>query len=526
MTNPHTPPEKNSVFHPFLFALAPLFFLFAHNLSELSLLDWASIPRLLLPSIVLVLCTAGFFTASRIFLKESQKAGFLTTIIVALVFGYGHFYTLLVEQAGIQILFSIRNFSFGYNKLYILIVGLIIPLSVYFLKVSSKRFDALTRFLNIVALVLLVLSLGRIAVYEAQRMRRQYAQNSAVSSSQDPERFERKPMENRPDIYYIILDAYGHQQTLRAEFGYDNSDFYDALRRKGFYVATESRSNYPYTVLSLASSLNFDYLHNLTNIAGTDSTDETVAIDLIENNNILHFLQARGYTYIHFNTEYAPTARNRNADREIDCERGMIQDRFLKMFLRTTIFDPFVRRLSGSKQERIHCQFSALAALPEMEEPTFAFAHIIAPHEPYVFGAGGAAVDEAKQNFFQGVKRFEPEGRELYLQQLLYINTQIQDVIDTILKNSTQEPIIILQADHGPRLPPWDGPQQVWYRILNAYYVPGGVLSQLYSSISPVNSFRVLLNEYFQTSYPLLPDKSYYSDYYQTPYKFVEVMQH
>ena len=46
--------------------------------------------------------------------------------------------------------------------------------------------------------------------------------------------------------------------------------------------------------------------------------------------------------------------------------------------------------------------------------------------------------------------------------------------------------------------------------ILNAYYVDNEVENQLYPSISPVNSFRLISNHYFGTNFPLLEDISYY----------------
>jgi hypothetical protein len=46
---------------------------------------------------------------------------------------------------------------------------------------------------------------------------------------------------------------------------------------------------------------------------------------------------------------------------------------------------------------------------------------------------------------------------------------------------------------------------------LNAYYLPGEKKDLLYDGISPVNSFRVIFNEYFNENYELLPDISYFS---------------
>ena len=36
--------------------------------------------------------------------------------------------------------------------------------------------------------------------------------------------------------------------------------------------------------------------------------------------------------------------------------------------------------------------------------------------------------------------------------------------------------------------------------------------AKLYPAISPVNSFRLIFNEYFGANYPLLPDQTYISD--------------
>jgi hypothetical protein len=47
--------------------------------------------------------------------------------------------------------------------------------------------------------------------------------------------------------------------------------------------------------------------------------------------------------------------------------------------------------------------------------------------------------------------------------------------------------------------------------ILNAYYLPYGGSELLYDSISPVNTFRLIFNYYFDGDYELLEDKAYYS---------------
>jgi hypothetical protein len=46
---------------------------------------------------------------------------------------------------------------------------------------------------------------------------------------------------------------------------------------------------------------------------------------------------------------------------------------------------------------------------------------------------------------------------------------------------------------------------------LNAIRLPGAAPELLYPAMSPVNTFRVILNQYFGTSLGLLPDRSYFS---------------
>jgi len=74
--------------------------------------------------------------------------------------------------------------------------------------------------------------------------------------------------------------------------------------------------------------------------------------------------------------------------------------------------------------------------------------------------------------------------------------------------------MIILQSDHGPRTElVWRDPKEPFITdrsaILNAYYFPEDCRDQLYDSISPVNSFRVVFNCAFNESLPMLEDQTF-----------------
>ena len=62
------------------------------------------------------------------------------------------------------------------------------------------------------------------------------------------------------------------------------------------------------------------------------------------------------------------------------------------------------------------------------------------------------------------------------------------------------------------------------HAILNAYYFPGQKYELLYPSVSPVNSFRIVLNTFFGGTYELLPDRNYFIPHAR-PYDFVDVTE-
>jgi hypothetical protein len=140
-----------------------------------------------------------------------------------------------------------------------------------------------------------------------------------------------------------------------------------------------------------------------------------------------------------------------------------------------------------------------------MQGPKYVHVHLILPHPPFVFGPDGEFTNPAD---FWNEKKVYPGNkfRIGYINQLQFVNTKLLEMIDTILAESETPPIIILQGDHGPWLQP--DPQRFF--ILNAYYLPDNK-TELYPTISPVNSFRVVFNDYFGANYDMLKDTTYFS---------------
>jgi hypothetical protein len=89
-----------------------------------------------------------------------------------------------------------------------------------------------------------------------------------------------------------------------------------------------------------------------------------------------------------------------------------------------------------------------------------------------------------------------------YIPSLEYTSKEMLVIIQTLLNSSKVKPVIILQADHG--MATTNG--VIHNEILNAFYFPDGNYSRLYPTITPVNTFRVVLDQFFQRNYPLLGD--------------------
>jgi len=346
-----------------------------------------------------------------------------------------------------------------------------------------------------------------------------------------------KPIESPtslPDIYYIILDAYARGDILRDHYDYDNEEFLQHLRKKGFYVAEKSHSNYESTFFSLASSLNFTFLGDGHGQASDSSLGARALGKMIRNSLATEYLKKMGYVLVSF-ASGLNASEIRGADLYLTSGLGLseFEHIFLNMtplpWLRTWIDRLNLRgfRLSynqyAAHRKQILYPFEQLPSIAEMDVPTFTFTHIMAPRHPYLFGPNGEERTPTNVLFSfvkGGSEKFPLEIlKERYKDQLTFINKKTAEVIDQILEKSSRPPIIILQSDHGPSASNslswrWDQMTDEVLRekmsILNAYYLPDqDGAPPVYENITPVNTFRMILNHYFGSHFRLLEDRSF-----------------
>ena len=450
---------KSLILHPFLFAIYPILFLFSHNIEQVRF------QATLMPLVIVLCFVSTLFLLDKFITKSSLKTGIIISIFLVLFFFFGHIFELING-------WKIGSFEFGRYR-YLLPAGILFFIGSSFLIIKTrKKLHDFSTLLNLVSATLVMIVLINIGFYELVNKNQKQSKNTIVESEKDS-----LPLLNEPnpyrDIYYIILDEHASSRTLKNIYNYSNQTFIDDLSKKGFYIASNSQSNYPMTFLSLTSSLNMKYLNFLTEKAGINSKDRSIPYRLVKNSKTMNLLKSKGYKFIHFNSGWGPTEHNEYADINVPC--GRKGSAFTKMLIETTMLCPFKKALTYDDRKAVLLAFSELAELHKVEGPKFIFAHIISPHYPYVFGANGEEVPKTKLRPW--------EQKENYLNQLIFINKKVLELVDNILSHSKETPIIIIQSDHGtsslfgePNNNNWKNPNEEMLKerhgILNAYYLP------------------------------------------------------
>ena len=271
-------------FYTLIFPAVTVLILAANNLGQI---HFSVVWRLLLVSLALALV---IFLLCWFILRNPARAGILAFLISFFALTYGHFFDVMKGRV-------IGSWVIGTQVYMLILWGLFFILAVYFLVFRLKNFESLTQILNIVILALLIFQIGRITTHEIKV--------NIANAQTEPDEFDiplLHPDNNAdlPDVYFILLDKYGRSDALKAYFNYDNSEFIQGLEDLGFWVADCSRSNYSFTVMSLASQLNLDYVEHLTDTPNLKTTSA-----LIKNNLVHKAFTDIGYITIAFDTGYS-----------------------------------------------------------------------------------------------------------------------------------------------------------------------------------------------------------------------------
>jgi hypothetical protein len=468
-----------------------------------------SLEELFLPLLISISFALVMWLSLKLIIKNGNKSGIITSLFLILFFAYGH---IFIYVKGIEIL----GFNTSTHIHFVIPFVIIFSIGVYFILRIKRKLDNATKISNAISITLVVMVTINITIFGVESFMMNENSESIIYSSNE------NKIDQYPDVYYIILDGYANSNTLTNEYDFDNQDFISYLENKNFIIPSQTHGNYPLTFLALSSSLNMKYLNEQKDQFDTRDKAQSTGHKLINDNEVMKNFKAKGYKIISFDSGSWLTNSIKIADWNL-CGTNNLDSEFVGMIVRTTMLNPIhVRLLENDIREGILCIFDELPLLKERtDKPIFVFAHILIPHPPYIFGANGQSVETESLSLTEGW-----DDREGYTNQIHFANKKIKDLLNEMLSDD-YSPVIIIQSDHGPRgSVDWENPDNVMikrlYGILNAYHLPDDGNKEIYETISPINSFRIVSNYYLDQNYELLDDKAYFSNVNQ-PDRFDDV---
>jgi hypothetical protein len=487
-----------------LLMLFPVFFLLHGSNAYFGLIPLRILASMLIEYIVVV---SVIFGVSLLLLRDHIKAFVFAGCLLVFYFFFGAVHD-----------FAKNNFPASLSSWKVMLSAWFLLLIVLFFLIRSAKIKA-AKPGSYLAFLLVILTLWEMVSMALLFFSNASHRNQLSVSEKLPEKTS-VPLDQRPDIYFIVFDEHSSTSVLQEQFGYDNSSLDSALHQNGFFVSSASRSNYNFTPFSLASTFSMNYLKMQRGDSVLNMPLMLKAIHSTENNPLTAWLVQQDYEIIN----YGFFGLNGVASRGISFFgdqyfRDVINNQtFPARFDRDILWNFSTRNpLTGSRRisnkflsnkkshiERHRKYYSGLAGelSKSSAKPRFVYVHFMLPHQPFYQDSLGREVDNAAL-----VADAIPV-KNGYLGQVAYVNKLIRQLLPAITKKGGRERVVIIEGDHGFRLFDPAIIREKVFPNLNAIYFSGNRYNQLYDSISPVNSFRVVMNRYFGQQLPLLRDSS------------------
>ena len=451
---------KHLIIFPFLLAFFPSWILILKNYDELIFQD-------ILISLAIVSVSIIIWIVIRKIIKNGNKAALITGVGVVFFFYFGY-----VQDALKGILVS----NIPVNKTSILVpisIIIFIILTVYFIK-SKNNFESIIKIANVVSITLILVVCVQFIIPGASA--------------------------EKPNVYHIILDEYTDNEILTKKFGYNNEKFLEFLNNNGFYMHDKLFSTFGSTVKELNVILNMEYPKKL----GWMYED----YESLNNNKVMSIFSNQDYSVIETNS----MMRWKNfsdVDTKLCYDTNFINSEFLDQVLGKSIIRYFLEKYQqDTRRDTIRCTFNVLNEITlKTDGPKYVFSHVYVPHPPFLFGPNGENVIPDRREI-SGLQSWEnPQG---YVNQLIYATNEITVVIKNIVKNDPNA-IVIVQGDTGT-LTGADISKKTMKEIYQAHSILYAVrIPDVEDSdyMIPVNTYRIIFNNYFNMNYDYLEYHSY-----------------
>jgi hypothetical protein len=454
----------------FLFSAWPLLNFIDKNRLQL---DGSGVQLVLLTLFLTALVACFLFYLAHRLTGRKRPAACAVAVIAALLLFYN--YHLVFD--GLVRLFAVLGINRGENFAYAFL-ALGIPVAAVVFANQKSLLDILLVFgLVVTAIPALGSSyffLSRALIIAPQ----QEASDRPVVDS--------LPLQDTPDIYHIILDAYAREDMLERSVDWDNSGFLEEMRRRGFFIADRAYANYPTTFVSIASV--FEMKYPITEATEPFTSRSSFYRAIRGDNPAVNYLKHQGYRFALLGSGSWDGSKCSGYEDLCLSSNNAVQNAILYL-------TP-LRRFSGNQRTAVGDLLSQLDTLQDSDTPTYTFAHLLIPHPPRSFSTSCGRI---RNNAGLPVTDFWGD-LQGYKNDVRCLNTELTGLIDEILRRDPRA-VILMHGDHGTAFSvDWTPPIDKWPRqqlderlaIFLGVRLPSRCSQYLYKELSPVNIYPLL----------------------------------
>jgi len=530
--------KKNSkIFHPFLIAFFPIIAVYSVNIGLIQL------EQFILPTILIIGSAFLFFLCLKYVLKNGKKAALIISLAFIIFFSFGHTYNIL-NQA------NASDIDLGSNKILLPIFTILFGIGTFLIIKTKRTLDNATSIVNTISIVFIAVIAVMVGIEMfgcdecliQQDTSWEFDFNSTEKIDFSPHfeehSFAISEYDTLPNVYYIILDGYPRNDVLKEHMNFDNNEFTNILKQRGFHVAENSYANYSFSSQSISSTMNMDYVNFLADQFGEDSREYNPLlgkdVGLYADNQVIKNFKLMGYKVVKIGSAATYIHKMPLADLS-PCYKTihLMDNRLFDAVGRTSMIGYFIERWSEEQQRQIVlCGFEELPKINDyFEERIFVWSHLTLPHFPLIFGPNGEPITPGTSLLTMNHPEYTDDSwdvKQQFVQQIQFTNKKSIEFIDKILENEKLS-IIIIQSDHGSAFginlqDPTD--DDVFQRLsnFNAIYFPDEKHREMLTyDRTNVNTFRIVFNTYFGSDYEMLEDRTYWGLSIKKPFWFKDV---
>lgn len=317
-------------------------------------------------------------------------------------------------------------------------------------------------------------------------------------SQSEPKLLNYNTTKPKPNIYFLMLDGYANNKSLAKYWGYDNRPFTDSLQKLGFKYIEDSKSDYFFTVQTVASLLNFEKNSNNVKI------DHIELIKKIRLNKLTQQFSNMGY-----NIENLSIFNMYGTSNKYNFWFGDIQKNIVTFLSRKSLIGLYLETLNKSIEAKLNREVSIDEELKQIikrknKKPKFVFYHSLQVHYPFRDEDEKKVEDlmwniQTKKNTFLSLGSVI-ESKKLsrdYIQQIYTCNKKTMVLITEILKYDPQCNILLF-SDHGSRLltdvSSLEARKESFLNF-SAVYLPNSEYKELKSLHTPTEIVRYICDE-------------------------------